>query len=330
MMAVLPDLGGILTAGGKMAKVPAKIAEEMAAAGRTQKEIWDETGWWVNTPEGTRVIGDKPLREIVDPPDVAIQKWGAETLTRREAKQAQLDEQQQIADTAERLLSEMKKGRTLEEVAADLQTSNLPDRAKNMVITQVRSGKPQPPNKWDYRILDDLWRGPEPSANRIHHPELYAEHPELAKVPMTMPDEMSYLGQFNTPAPGKMEIEVSTAAPVKYRDEGRPGYEDPEVTMTSTALHELGHGAQHLSDAPRGGSPLDAQFKLRRAYDEGRVGDADYVRLSALSDFDKYQRLGGEALSRLAQKRWMASRGNGQRSPYPWEDLDVPIQDIFW
>ena len=161
MMAVLPDLGGILTAGGKMAKVPAKIAEEMAAAGRTQKEIWDETGWWVNTPEGTRVIGDKPLREIVDPPDVAIQKWGAETLTRREAKQAQLDEQQQIADTAKRMLSEMKKGRTLEEVAADLQTSNLPDRAKNMVITQVRSGKPQPPSKWDQRFLENLWPGPE-------------------------------------------------------------------------------------------------------------------------------------------------------------------------
>lgn len=349
LSAVPADIqqGAIFTTRGKHAPVPRERAEEMVAAGATQKEIWDETGWWIDVPgdpDNIPVIGGKPLREIEDPADLEYREMSEADLARK----AQMDEAarmlEESAPQLERIKSSGQPKETQLAMAQEVIKDWPDEKARQAFVASVMHNVPLDHFTKQIRMqAKNQGYLQAPLGSRFEHPDLYAEHPELRGLPTALVDKSDFLGAYIPSGPGGRRMELSKSGIEKRYQDALGGPGALPKRQTSIAIHEAGHGVQHgAADMPTGASPESARGDLTKAYMAGRIDRDQYNKLMQMDAYDIYQRVGGEALSRLAQTRWkgdpryhagLAELMNlpaPAPSRYPWEDLDVPWDEVFW
>jgi hypothetical protein len=293
-----------------------KIAERMRAEGASQADIWRETGWWVPHPEGMQPPGGVPVWEIKDPTTPLV-KWTPETRARADELRAKGI----IADRMDSAVAALKDG-SAPNVEAALQGVGLTPDYGPLVERKFTAGTPPGSGNEYRRMAENAWRSPARAADRYPHPELYAAHPELANTPMSIVDARNYRGEFNSTTGHAAVSDVGRDTLPQGGVDYRPA---TDFEMASVAAHEMSHAAHHRSPGmPIGGSPADAKGKLVKAFRQGLIDEETYSRLMKMSPYDVYQRLGSEALARLAQTRM--ERGY---SRLPWEDLDIPADEII-
>lgn len=318
----------IFTTGQRTAKVGPGVAKGMAATGNyTQEQIWDQTGWWVDVPsdpKSVRVPGGEPLREIPDPPDLRLVERTPEGVRAEQIRIEKIElgqaQAQQAADIAQSVIDRRLAGPQAMILAKQqAAAANLPPYMQQQVVAMVQSGKAQVPKLNTGTFLppgDAPFNTPSRAEHRFPHPALYEEHPELADVKFSLKEPLPNSGLRGEYRSMNNETDVYTRDPAS-----------PEAT--STGIHEMGHGVQHRAGMTTGGSPDTARSILHRAYLEGLVDDEMFTKLDAMSDYELYLRIGGESLSRLSENRWMGTPYN-YVDPYPWKNLDVPADEIFW
>lgn len=126
----------------------------------------------------------------------------------------------------------------------------------------------------------------------VSHPELYARHPELANIPVTVgfrPGKGAYTGSFK---PGEIKLNV-------------PGQEGAENSPMSAWLHEMQHAVQTKQGLPRGADPRAIERELAASVTH-YSGPEDVMRLKEqikAAAWKRYMDTEGELGARMTERR---------------------------
>lgn len=323
------ELGGLL---GTFAGVGAKTADvaklgkakEMVKAGADPVEVWKQTGWTDQFPDGKwrfEISDDKatkkqhyftPKQAYAEARTNAFIEGDPEALKRVQAMAPYSDK------TTKELVNEYSKtGKAISDAALG------GDMERAIALNDARSGLSG--------LLSQMHQRPYgPASAYVRHPDLRAAYPDVATMhTRTYADD---LGDANA---AYLRKDGGRGEQIAYHA-GAPD--------KSTFLHESQHAIQQREGFARGGNPADAAdwpevqqlaLKLSKEMEAARAaGDKQtysklydkVYRLVGQDGYEAYKSLAGEAEARLTQSRMNLTPAERAARP-PWLEFDVPREE---
>jgi hypothetical protein len=260
---------GILAGkGAKTADLHAlSLAEQMAEQGADAGKIWEETGWWVPTPNGPMPPGGAPRYEIPDPlPNVPLKRVtpaGAEAAVPFEQRAKVMKEAADLRDFAEaNKLSVQETLAQMKELGFDMPSKEAIQQA--MMPYSTASMKQQAESAAMRAAI--VKERPGTLGERLPHPELYEAYPQLKDMDVRLVEPAWLGGARGRLDPTTMEISIDRTLP------------DDEVV--STLLHETQHGVQDIEPGfSKGGTAEAASSRVEAATTGAVVWRAQLKRM---------------------------------------------------
>jgi hypothetical protein len=249
------------------------LAEQMAEQGADAGKIWEETGWWVPTPNGPRPPGGAPRYEIPDPlPNVPLKRVteeGASAATVFEQRAKVMKEAADLRDFAEaNKLNVQEALAQMKELGFDMPSREAIQQA--MTPYSTASMKQQAESA--ARRAAVVKERPGTLAERLEHPALYEAYPQLKDMDVRLVEPDVLRGARGQLDPATKTISIDRTL--------------PDEEALSVLLHEAQHGVQDLEPGfSKGGSVAGAP---------GRVAAATQSRLASTRELLRRRTQGGE------------------------------------
>jgi hypothetical protein len=351
---------GILAGkGAKTADLHAlSLAEQMAEQGENAGKIWEETGWWVPTPNGPMPPGGAPRYEIPDPlPHVPLKRvTGSDT-----AAAARYRHTAEVMEEAARLREfAMDHNIDMSQVLKRLQELGV-DTPSEEVIKEAMLRRHQGPAVIRARAQTYTEMAEKEAmksgrlGERYPHQALYEAYPELKDFKVELVDASAIGG-----ARGQLDPFTKTI---------RLDRNLSEEEMPSVLLHEAQHGVQDIEPGfSKGGTTEAAASRVEAATTGAVIWRARLNRMikaeeealknpdlpkeqvarlqrnlathkqklaefnlsnppvpsevkevwADMPPFQQYKHLGGEAEARMVQNRQTYDTPEQKRKIYPW------------